>query len=101
MPKGISYILEVIVDYRSLFVNYGNEMESKGVQFPVAEMPLIKLIGAANRQSLVIGRKFLPLCHRNTRLGCVLTNAKTQMPSHLFSNVGSFTGQIKPEPRPD
>ena len=41
-----------------------------------AEMPLIKLIGAANLQSPVIARKFLPWCHRNTRLGCVLTNAK-------------------------
>ena len=32
--------------------------------------PLIKLMGAANRQSLVIARKFLPLCDRNTWLGC-------------------------------
>ena len=32
----------------------GNENETKGVQFPAAEMPLIKLIGAANRQSPVI-----------------------------------------------
>ena len=48
----------------------GNENESKGVQFPAAEMPLIKLTGSANRQSLVMAWKFLPLCHRNTRLGC-------------------------------
>ena len=40
-----------------------------------AEMPLIKFIGAANRQSPLIARKFLPLCHRNTRLACVLKNA--------------------------
>ena len=38
-------------------------------------MPLIKLIGVANRQSPVIARKYLPLCHRNTSLSCVLTNA--------------------------
>ena len=38
-------------------------------------MRLIKLIGAANRQSPVIARRYLSLCHRNTRLGCVLTNA--------------------------
>ena len=39
----------------------GNKSESKGVQFPAAEMPRMKLI--------------LPLCHTNTRLGRVLTNA--------------------------
>ena len=38
-------------------------------------MPQIKLIGAAIRHSPVIARKFLPLYQRNTRLGCVLTNA--------------------------
>ena len=38
-------------------------------------MPLVKLEGAANRQSHGIARKLLALCHRNTRLGCVLTNA--------------------------
>ena len=27
-------ILEVIIDYGSAFVTYGNEIESKGVQFP-------------------------------------------------------------------
>ena len=50
----------------------GNENESKGVQFPVAEMPLIKLIAAANRQSPVTARQFLPLYSRNTSR--VLTN---------------------------
>ena len=53
----------------------GNENETKGVQFPAAEMPLIKLIGAANRQSPVIARQILPLYHSNTKLGCVMTNA--------------------------
>ena len=52
-----------------------NENESKGVQFHTDEMLLIKLMGTANRQSSVIARKFVPLYHRNTRLGCVLTNA--------------------------
>ena len=36
---------------------------------------LIKLIEAANRQSPVIARKFLPLYHKSTRLGCVATKA--------------------------
>ena len=45
----------------------------KESRFP-AEMPLIKLIEAANLQSPVIARKCLPLCHRNTRLGCALTD---------------------------
>ena len=40
-------------------------------------MPLIKLIRAANRQSPLIARKFLPVYHKNTRFGCVLTNATT------------------------
>ena len=53
----------------------GNENESKGVQFPAVELSLIKLIGAANRQSPAITRKILPLYHRNIKLGCVLTNA--------------------------
>ena len=52
-----------------------NDNESKGVQFHTDEMLLIKLMGTANRQSSVIARKFVPLYHRNTRLGCVLTNA--------------------------
>ena len=42
-------------------------------------MPLIKLRGAANRLSPLTGRKFLPLYHRNTRLGCVLPNANSEI----------------------
>ena len=36
MPCNISniLILEVIIDYVSAFVTYGNKIESKGVQFP-------------------------------------------------------------------
>ena len=60
-----------IIDYRSAFVT---RVERTQVFLP-AEMPLITLIGTANWQSLVIARKFLPYCHRNTRLGCVLMNA--------------------------
>ena len=41
----------------------------------LAEMPPIKFIRAANLQSPVLVRKFQPECHRNTRLGCALTNA--------------------------
>ena len=66
------------------FVTCRNEIESKGVQFPAAEMSLIKLIGVANRQSSVIARKFLPYCHRNTRLGGVLTNAKIPKTKPLY-----------------
>ena len=43
----------------------------------LAEMPLIKLIGTANWQSPVIALNFLPLCHRNTRLRCILTKQTT------------------------
>ena len=32
-------ILEVIIDYGSAFVTYGNEIESKGVQFPGRDAP--------------------------------------------------------------
>ena len=37
--------LEVIIDYGSAFVTYGNEIESKETSFP-AEMPLTKLAEA-------------------------------------------------------
>ena len=33
-PYTLSTELEVITDYGFAFVTYGNEMESKGVQFP-------------------------------------------------------------------
>ena len=42
-------------------MTYAKEIESKGVQFPPAEMPLIKFIGTANLQSLVITRKISAL----------------------------------------
>ena len=32
-------MLEVIIDYGSAFVTYGNEMESKRVQFPGRDAP--------------------------------------------------------------
>ena len=35
----IILILEVIIDYVSAFVTYGNEIESKGVQFPGGDAP--------------------------------------------------------------
>ena len=43
------------------FVNWGNEIESKGFQLPAAEMSLIKLIGAANRQVARDSSKFSAL----------------------------------------
>ena len=56
-------------------------------------MPLIKLVGVANQQSPVTAPKFLPLCHRNTSLGSVLTNAigrenllKCQLDSFILCN---------------
>ena len=33
------WLLEVIIDYGSVFVTYGNEIESKGVQFPGGDAP--------------------------------------------------------------
>ena len=32
-------ILEVTIDYGSVYVAYGNEIESKGVQFPGRDAP--------------------------------------------------------------
>ena len=56
-------MLEVIIDYGSAFDTYGKVTETKSSRkessFP-AEVPLIKLIGAANFQPPVIARKFLP-----------------------------------------
>ena len=43
----------------------------------MAEVPLIKLIGVANLQSPVTAEIFRPKSHRDTRLGCALTNAIT------------------------
>ena len=66
-PKSVSKTLynwiEVIVDYRSGFVTYRKITEMKSSQKEssfLAEVPLIKLIGAANFQSPVTGRKFQP-----------------------------------------
>ena len=39
------WVLKVIIDYGFAFVNYGNEIESKGVQFPGRGAPN-KIIGA-------------------------------------------------------
>ena len=56
-------MLEVIIDYGSAFDTYGRVTETKSSRkessFP-AEVLLIKFIGAANFQSPVIARKFLP-----------------------------------------
>ena len=62
----------MITDPRSSLTE--TKSSRKESSFP-AEMPLTKLTGVANRQSPVIAPQFLPLCHRNTSLGCVLTNA--------------------------
>ena len=63
LSKTLYNWIEVIVDYGSRFVTYRKitEMKSsrKETSF-LAEVPLIKLIGAANFQSPVTGRKFQP-----------------------------------------
>ena len=38
-PYTLPTELEVIIDYGSAFVTYGNEIESKGVQFPGRDAP--------------------------------------------------------------
>ena len=63
--------------------------------FP-AGMPLIKLIGVANLQWPVIARKFLPLCHRDTRLGCVLTNTINQRRHSSTARFQSYHYQGDP-----
>ena len=63
VSKTLYSWIEVIVDYGSGFVTYRKitEMKSsrKETSF-LAEVPLIKLIGVANFQSPVTGRKFQP-----------------------------------------
>ena len=44
MLGSYTRVFTVIVDYGSVFITYGNEIESKGVQFP-GEMPLLKING--------------------------------------------------------
>ena len=56
----------VIIDHGSALVIYEDKIESKGVQVP-AELPLIKSVGAANRQSPAKPRYFVALYHRRTK----------------------------------
>ena len=60
----LSFKLELIMNYRSSFVTYGNEIESKGIQFPGRDTP----DESANRQSPPITRTFVALHHRNTKI---------------------------------
>ena len=65
--------LEVIIDYGSALVTYLTITEtttksSRKESSFLAAVPLIKLIGAANLQSPVIARKFLPWCHRTDQI---------------------------------
>ena len=55
----------MITDPRSSFTE--TKSSRKESSFP-AEMPLIKSVGAANRQSLPIPRNFLALYHRNAKI---------------------------------
>ena len=86
---AVNYKLVKIIDYGYAFVLFyehdictetrlkETKTSPKKSSFQRPRCPWKKLIGATNRQSPVVTRKFLPLWHRNTRLGCVLTNAKT------------------------
>ena len=60
---SIYYWIVVIIDYGSVFVTYGKITEIKSSRkessFP-AKVRVIKLMGAANLQSPMIARKFLP-----------------------------------------
>ena len=53
--------------YGSAFVTNGKQSSRKDCSFP-AEMPLIKSVRAANRQSPPIPRKFVASHHRNTKI---------------------------------
>ena len=55
----------MITDPRSSLTE--TKSSRKESSFP-AEMPLIKSVGAANRQSLPIPRNFLALYHRNAKI---------------------------------
>ena len=59
--------MEVIIDHGSAFVTYEDKIESKGVQVP-AELPLIKSVGAAYRQSPAKPRNSVALYHRSTKI---------------------------------
>ena len=55
----------MITDPRSLLTE--TKSSRKESSFP-AEVPLIKSLGAANRQSILIPRNFVALNHRNTKI---------------------------------
>ena len=59
--------MAVIIDHGSAFVTYEDKIQSKGVQVPT-EFPLIKSVGAANRQSPAKPRNFVALYHRKTKI---------------------------------
>ena len=59
--------MAVIIDHGSAFVTYEDKIQSKGVQVP-AEFPLIKSVGAANRQSPAKPQDFVALYHRRTKI---------------------------------
>ena len=60
-------ITALCLDHGSSFVAYGNEIESKAVQFPGQDVS-DKISGAGNRQSPPITRKFVALYRRNTKV---------------------------------
>ena len=78
----------MITDLRSSLTE--TKSSQKESSFP-AGMPLIKLIWVANLQWPMIARKFLPLCHRNTRLGCVLTNVMKTKGDIVLLHVFNLT----------
>ena len=63
----------MITDPRSSLTE---ELTGRNVSSLPGEMPLIKSVGAANRQSPPIPRKFVAFTTGTPRLGCVLTSSK-------------------------
>ena len=85
----------MITDPRSSLME--TKWSRKVSSFP-AEMSLIKLIVAANRQSPVKISAFMPQEHQIRKRSDKRENTNSIT---LVWNVDSFTGEIKPEPRPD
>ena len=54
---NVFYLLEVVIDYGSEFVTYGNEIESKGVQFPGRYAPDSGALARKARQRSTMDKK--------------------------------------------
>ena len=83
-------ITALCLDHGSSFVAYGNEIESKAVQFPGRDA-LIKSVGAGNRQSPPITRKFVALYRRNTKVWMRLCSNSSIMLDRSWLNLIPFS----------